>query len=51
MPDDSAVSVLMQLFREVPPVGLSLASLAVIAGLALWLAARAVEQREYVIDQ
>ena len=51
MPDDSAVSVLMQLFREVPPVGLSLASLAVIAGLALRLAARAVEQREYVIDQ
>jgi len=51
MPDDSAVSVLMQLFREVPAVGMSLISLAVIAALALWSAARAVERREYVIDQ
>jgi ABC-type transport system involved in multi-copper enzyme maturation permease subunit len=51
MPEDSAVSVIMQLFREVPPVGTSLVSLAVITGLALWSAARAVEQREYVIDQ
>lgn len=51
MPNDSTVSVLMQLFREVPSIGVSLASLAVIAVLALWLAARTVEQREYVLEQ
>jgi hypothetical protein len=51
MPADSAVSVLMQLFREVPPVGTSLLSLAVITGLTLWSATRAVERREYVLDQ
>jgi ABC-type transport system involved in multi-copper enzyme maturation permease subunit len=51
MPEDSAVSVLMQLFREVPPVGTSLVSLAVIAALALWAAARTVEDREYVLEQ
>ena len=51
MPEDSAVGTLMQLFRETPPVGTSLASLAVIAALALWAAARAVEHREYVLEQ
>jgi ABC-2 type transport system permease protein len=51
MPQDSAVSLLMQVFREVPGVLTSLASLAVIVVLALWLAGRAVEQREYVLEQ
>jgi len=51
MPEDSAISVLMQLFREVPPVGSSLVSLAVIAALTLWAAVRAVEHREYVLEQ
>jgi len=51
MPEDSAISVLMQLFREVPPVGTSLVSLAVIAALALWAAVRAVEHREFVLEQ
>lgn len=51
MPQDSAVSVLMQLFREVPPIGTSLIWLAIIAVLALWAAARAVETREYVLEQ
>jgi ABC-2 type transport system permease protein len=51
MPQDSAVSVLMQVFREVPGVLTSLASLAVIVGVTLWFAARAVEEREYVLDQ
>ena len=50
MPQDSSV-VLMQLFREVPTIASSLASLAVITVLALWLAARTVERREYVLDQ
>jgi ABC-type transport system involved in multi-copper enzyme maturation permease subunit len=51
MPEDSAVGALMQLFREVPPVGTSLVSLAAIAVLTLWAAARAVEHREYVLEQ
>jgi ABC-2 type transport system permease protein len=51
MPQDSAVSLLMQVFREVPGVLASLTSLAVIVSVTLWLAARTVEQREYVLDQ
>jgi hypothetical protein len=51
MPQDSAVSLLMQVFREVPGVASSLISLAVIVGVTLWLAGQAVEQREYVLDQ
>jgi ABC-2 type transport system permease protein len=51
MPQDSAVSMLMQVFHEVPTVTTSLASLAVVVVLALWLAGRAVEQREYVLEQ
>jgi ABC-2 type transport system permease protein len=51
MPQDSAVSILMQVFREVPTVTVSLTYLAVIVALALWFAARAVERREYVLEQ
>jgi ABC-2 type transport system permease protein len=51
MPQDSAVSMLMQVFHEVPSVATSLFSLAVIIGLTLWSAGRAVESREYVLEQ
>jgi len=51
MPQDSAVSLLMQVFRDVPSVPLSLASLASITVIALWLASRTVEKREYVLEQ
>jgi ABC-type Na+ efflux pump permease subunit len=51
MPQDSAVNILMQVFREVPTVAVSLISLAVIVGLSLWAAGRAVETREYVLEQ
>ncbi len=51
MPQDSAVSILMQMFREVPPVATSLTYLAVIVAIALWFAARAVELKEYVLEQ
>ncbi len=51
LPQDSAVSMLMQAFREVPSVPASLASLALITGAALWAAGRAVERREYVLEQ
>jgi hypothetical protein len=51
MPQDSAVNMLMQVFREVPSVPVSLLSLAVIIGVALWAAGRSVESREYVLEQ
>src|SRR3989454_6838434 len=51
MPQDSAVSLLMQVFREVPSVATSLFALAVIIGVTLWLAGRAVEHKEYVLEQ
>jgi ABC-2 type transport system permease protein len=51
MPQDSAMSVLMQVFHEVPSVPVSLLCLGAIVGLTLWFAGRAVEQREYVLEQ
>jgi ABC-type transport system involved in multi-copper enzyme maturation permease subunit len=51
MPDDSAIGALMQMFREVPSVPVSLASLTIITASSLWFAARAVEEREYVLEQ
>jgi ABC-2 type transport system permease protein len=51
MPQDSALSVLLQAFQEVPPVPVSLVALTGITGFSLWLAARAVETREYVLEQ
>jgi ABC-2 type transport system permease protein len=51
MPQDSAVSVLMQVFRDVPPAPVSLAVLAAISAAGLWAAGRAVEHREYVLEQ
>ena len=51
MPQDSAMSVLMQVFREVPSVAVSLLSLGLIVAVTLWQAGRAVEQREYVLEQ
>ena len=51
MPQDSATSMLLQIFHEVPSVSTSLLCLTAIIGLALWLAGRAVEKREYVLEQ
>lgn len=51
MPQDSAVSVIMQVFHEVPSVGTSLFWLALIVGVSLWLAGRAVDEREYILEQ
>jgi len=51
MPQDSAVSMLLQVFREVPSVTVSLIALSVIVVAALWSAGRAVERREYVLEQ
>ena len=51
MPQDSAVSLLLQVFREVPGVLASLFWLALITAATLWLAGQSVEQREYVLEQ
>ena len=51
MPQDSAGAALLQIFREVPPLGTSLLGLAVIVALGLWLAGRTVQRREYVLEQ
>jgi ABC-2 type transport system permease protein len=50
-PQDSSVSALMHLFREVPAVSTSLLALAAIVAGALWLAGRTVERREYTLEQ
>ena len=51
MPQESAVGFLMQIFREVPSVATSVVALGFIVGATLWLAARAVERCEYVLEQ
>ena len=51
MPQDSAVSLLMQVFHEVPSVAVSLVCLSAIVAGTLWLAGRVVEGREYVLEQ
>jgi hypothetical protein len=51
MPQDDTVAVIQSLFSEPPSALSSLTSLAAILVVALWLAARTVERREYVLDQ
>jgi ABC-2 type transport system permease protein len=51
MPQDSTMSMLQSLFRETPSAMASIFWLVVIAGVALWLAARTVTHREYVLEQ
>jgi uncharacterized protein (DUF2062 family) len=51
MPQDSTIAVLLQVVREVPSIGASLTALTVIVAAALWLAARAVERREFILEQ
>jgi hypothetical protein len=51
MPQESTVSILLQVFQEAPPVPLSLAALAGVTLIGVWLAARATETREYVLEQ
>jgi ABC-type transport system involved in multi-copper enzyme maturation permease subunit len=49
--DESVVGGILQLFNEIPPLATSLASLAGITVVALWLASRAARTREFVLDQ
>jgi len=51
MPNDSVVSLVQQIFREIPSLGASLAALAVVTALCLYLAARTVTNKEYVLEQ
>jgi ABC-2 type transport system permease protein len=51
MPQDSSAGILLQAFREVPSIGTSLVALTIITVISLWSAARATENREYVLDQ
>ena len=51
MPQDSSVSLLLQIFHEVPSIAVSLLTLAAVIAVALWSAGHAVEQREYVLEQ
>ena len=51
MPQDDTVAAIQSLFSDPPAAMSSLMSLAIITGVALWLAARTVERREYVLDQ
>jgi ABC-2 type transport system permease protein len=51
MPEDSTLGAILQVFNDVPSVAVSLTALAIITALALWLAARTVETREYVLEQ
>jgi ABC-2 type transport system permease protein len=51
MPDDSASSLLLRIVTDVPSLGVSLLSLAILTAVTLWLAGRATNRREYVLDQ
>jgi ABC-type transport system involved in multi-copper enzyme maturation permease subunit len=51
MPGDSVASVIQSLFQESLPLTYSLVGLFVIGGVSLWLAGRAVTNREYVLEQ
>ena len=51
MPNDSAIGGLIQLFNEVPTLGASLAALFGLTAVMLFLAGRAVQKREFILDQ
>lgn len=51
MPSDGAVSLIQSVFQETPSLGTSIFWLAVIWAVFLWLAARIVERKEYVLEQ
>lgn len=51
MPQDGALSLIQQIFRDTPGPGTSITWLAIICLGSLALAMRAVERREYVLEQ
>ena len=51
MPQESSISALLSAFQEMPSVWVSIICLTGITVVGLWLAGRAVEKREYVLEQ
>jgi ABC-2 type transport system permease protein len=51
MPSDSPLSLMQQIFRDTPGLGESLLWMGMIEVVCLWLAARTVARREYVLEQ
>jgi len=51
MPQQSPVSALLQAFQEPPTLIVSFVGLIAITAVSLWAAGRAVERREYVLEQ
>jgi ABC-type transport system involved in multi-copper enzyme maturation permease subunit len=51
MPQDSSISSLLSVFQELPSIAVSIICLTGITVVALWLAGRSVETREYVLEQ
>jgi hypothetical protein len=51
MPQDDTVTAIQSLFSDPPTALSSITTLVVILIAALFLAARTVERREYVLDQ
>ena len=49
--EESVVGGILQLFNEIPTLWTSLLALGLITIAALWLASRAVQSREFVLDQ
>jgi ABC-type transport system involved in multi-copper enzyme maturation permease subunit len=51
MPQESALSMLMTAFQDLPAVWVSLLCLTAITMLALWMGGKAVENREFILEQ
>jgi hypothetical protein len=51
MPNDSAASLVQSIFREIPTLSDSLIWMTVMEVGFLWLAARIVANKEYVLEQ
>jgi ABC-2 type transport system permease protein len=51
MPSDSTMSLIQSIFQEAPSFARSIATLTLIEVGCLWLAMRAIERKEYVLEQ
>jgi ABC-2 type transport system permease protein len=51
MPADSTIRSALKIYLEVPSVATSLVALTILTGVTLWLSARMVEIKEYVLEQ
>lgn len=51
MPNDTVVSLVQGIFREIPGFATSVIALTVITILSLWMAGRTVTNKEYILEQ